>query len=541
MSSSKSSKSSSKEDGGKKGSTKKTKKFKQGQFDTKFMLSSMNNSHQGKRVLIKAKNIYTGKIPEGEEKILFQYSIVEVNDDLKTAVITFDDRMVEKGGDRFVNYQDTSGDDKKIQDYPLVSFKADHERYNKYIGIQNRAANEKKWEDKRKAEEEKTLAQDDTADLERLHKQGVSPYDMMVAEFEAVGDLLSHVTTSGKHAGQVHKKQEMKHKHSSHKFVWHHKLNKEEFDTSTIWKQVDPIVKKGVPGFLRIRLIYELQKIRTGRSLNSDDAAYAREVDMVFRVYAVLAAVGSKQPLSIFDNVFMRSYINKLNPRHRPPYWLERNRIVECMIDYVMMELGKIMKDRRSELGDGFVSGCIDFWTDPHRRQCFGAFVIDMLAEKYDIMIGNRTNQLFMSRDTKERLNKTTETTEGLGTSILVTGNPVLANLEFILNFENFEKKKTCANVSDWMNETCKAAKIEASDFNQLTADGAANAIGSLVDYEALTRAERPNDVDFTVCMAHQNERSGGYASGTMKFALDPNPELGAVLIKNHEIQVTLS
>ncbi|KAL7523829.1 hypothetical protein ACHAXR_000350 [Thalassiosira sp. AJA248-18] len=49
------------------------------------------------------------------------------------------------------------------------------------------------------------------------------------------------------------------------------------------------------------------------------------------------------------------------------------------------------------------------------------------------------------------------------------------------------------------MNETCKAAKIEASDFNQLTADGAANAIGSLVDYEALTRAERPNDVDFTV------------------------------------------
>eukprot|EP00957_Ditylum_brightwellii_P086134 6553768-Ditylum_brightwellii.AAC.1 len=66
------------------------------------------------------------------------------------------------------------------------------------------------------------------------------------------------------------------------------------------------------------------------------------------------------------------------------------------------MELGKIMNDRQSELGDGFVSGSIDFWTDPHCRQCFGAFITDMLAEKYDIMIGNRTNQLFMSRDTKE-------------------------------------------------------------------------------------------------------------------------------------------
>eukprot|EP00957_Ditylum_brightwellii_P142809 10881038-Ditylum_brightwellii.AAC.1 len=63
------------------------------------MLSSMNNAHQGKRVLVKAKNIYTDKIPEGEKTILFQYSIVEVNDDLKTAVISFDDRMVEKGGD----------------------------------------------------------------------------------------------------------------------------------------------------------------------------------------------------------------------------------------------------------------------------------------------------------------------------------------------------------------------------------------------------------------------------------------------------------
>eukprot|EP00957_Ditylum_brightwellii_P166174 12650883-Ditylum_brightwellii.AAC.1 len=61
-----------------------------------------------------------------------------------------------------------------------------------------------------------------------------------------------------------------------------------------------------------------------------------------------------------------------------------------------------------------------------------------------------------------------------------------------------------------------------------LLTDGAANAIGLLVDYETLTRAECPNDVDFTVCMAHQNERSGGYVSGTMKFALDPNPELGA-------------
>ena len=41
------------------------------------------------------------------------------------------------------------------------------------------------------------------------------------------------------------------------------------------------------------------------------------------------------------------------------------------------------------------------------------------------------------------------------------------------------------------------------SDFSQLTADGASNAIGSMQEFEVLTRHGRPNDVDFAVCYAH--------------------------------------
>ncbi len=56
-----------------------------------------------------------------------------------------------------------------------------------------------------------------------------------------------------------------------------------------------------------------------------------------------------------------------------------------------------------------------------------------------------------------------------------------------------------------------------------------------------LSRASCLNDVDFNVCLAHQNECSGGYASGTIKFAEPVNDELGGVLTKNHQIHVCLN
>jgi hypothetical protein len=113
--------------------------------------------------------------------------------------------------------------------------------------------------------------------------------------------------------------------------------------------------------------------------------------------------------------------------------------------------------------------------------------------------------------------------------------------LEFVLNFEKFDKPKTNTNISDWLFESFKSAKLKHSDINQLAADGASNAIGSMSEYESLSRTERANDVDFDVCLAHQNERSGGYASGTIKFAQPVNEELGGILLKNHRIQVHIS
>jgi hypothetical protein len=124
---------------------------------------------------------------------------------------------------------------------------------------------------------------------------------------------------------------------------------------------------------------------------------------------------------------------------------------------------------------------------------------------------------------------------------LLLQDKPKLDNLEYVLNFEQFSKPKTCANVSDWIMESFSEARLKHKDVNQFSADGALNAIGSIAEYEALSRTTRPNDVQLSVCFAHQNERSGGYASGTITFAEPANKELGDVLVKSHKIQVRLS
>lgn len=49
------------------------------------------------------------------------------------------------------------------------------------------------------------------------------------------------------------------------------------------------------------------------------------------------------------------------------------------------------------------------------------------------------------------------------------------------------------------------------------------------------------NDVALRVCIAHQNEWLGGYASGTIAFAEPANDELGLIIDKSHKIQAHTS
>jgi hypothetical protein len=71
-------------------------------------------------------------------------------------------------------------------------------------------------------------------------------------------------------------------------------------------------------------------------------------------------------------------------------------------MDYTMKELSSILSNRRAELGGGFVSASTDFWTDSHRKEQFGAFVVDLVAEQY--MVKGLGRYMFMSRATAKQL-----------------------------------------------------------------------------------------------------------------------------------------
>lgn len=189
---------------------------------------------------------------------------------------------------------------------------------------------------------------------------------------------------------------------SGYEFDWPHKYTKAEFNRDKIWKAARAVIKKRSQGWERLQYVLEKNSKPIISTADHDGTKYTREEDMENRVYAVLAAVATKTPFNIFDNNHMKMYLQSLNSKHRPPYGLERNRIVEVMIDYVASEMAKIIDEWRLELGDGFVSVSTDFWTDPHRREQFGALVIDLIARSY--YVESHGKHMFMSKQTAERL-----------------------------------------------------------------------------------------------------------------------------------------
>lgn len=207
------------------------------------------------------------------------------------------------------------------------------------------------------------------------------------------------------------------HKYSDYEFEWHCKVRKEkegrakeeekdddDFVTDKPWKAARAIISKGSAGSNRLRYLLACD----GKSLSTagDGAKYSREEDMINRVLAVMAAVGSNVPLSIFDNAMFKTYLHALDSKHRTPYRLERTRIIEVIMDGAMQELSRMITDRRSVLGQGFVSASTDFWTDSHRKEQFGALVINMIAEKY--FVEDMDRWLFMSRETAAGMGKKT-------------------------------------------------------------------------------------------------------------------------------------
>lgn len=174
-----------------------------------FLLASLRKTHIGKRILLRAKDIYNGTVPHGEEAFLFQYSVSQVNADCKTATIDFDERCIVEKGDMFQNYPNLGDEDTSIQDYKIEMLNADHELFNAHLGRVNKRENDLRESKKKIEQDEKVRATDDVQDIDdKFHVQKIDGYSILVAEFLPEGALTDHLIQSGTNAGKMNTKQD---------------------------------------------------------------------------------------------------------------------------------------------------------------------------------------------------------------------------------------------------------------------------------------------------------------------------------------------
>ena len=174
-----------------------------------FLLASLRKTHIGKRILLRAKDIYNGNVPNGEVAFLFQYSVSQVNADCKTATIDFDERCIVEKGDMFQNYPNLGDEDTSIQDYKIEMLNADHELFNAHLGRVNKRENDLRESKKKIEQDEKVRATDDVQDIDdKFHVKKIDGYSILVAEFLPEGALTDHLIQSGTNAGKMNTKQD---------------------------------------------------------------------------------------------------------------------------------------------------------------------------------------------------------------------------------------------------------------------------------------------------------------------------------------------
>ena len=148
------------------------------QGSNELLKAGLQKAHEGKRLLLSSRSIYQpGEILEGEENSLWQYSVVSINDNCKTAVIEFDERYIEEGGDQFLNHANVEDDDEgmTIKNYKLEGLKDDHEQFNVHLHRVNKAINDLKDAKLKEEEAKKIRACDNIDDLVKKAEERCQP------------------------------------------------------------------------------------------------------------------------------------------------------------------------------------------------------------------------------------------------------------------------------------------------------------------------------------------------------------------------------
>ena len=140
-----------------------------------------------------------GGPPAGERDYNFQYIVTGIDADGTTATLEFENKYIETGGTSFKAYPAIDAEDFELEGYRVALIKEDSQLFDHYRGIVNKRINDLRDIQDKGLEEQKRAAAVDTSDIERkINDQNVNPYDVLLMEFEPVGERVEHIVAGGK-------------------------------------------------------------------------------------------------------------------------------------------------------------------------------------------------------------------------------------------------------------------------------------------------------------------------------------------------------
>ena len=170
-------------------------------------LVSLNRLHKGKRVLLRAGDLYNNAIPPGEEHHLFQYSVKKVyagGDGKNLASLDFENIAILDGGDEWINFVDVHSQnddvDPIITDYSMDMLPDDHKRYNVHLGKVNQKKNDLVDAENEEKKAARDNNQNDVQAIFTRYSEDTSAtqpkqklYNILKGEFESDGPLQDHI------------------------------------------------------------------------------------------------------------------------------------------------------------------------------------------------------------------------------------------------------------------------------------------------------------------------------------------------------------
>jgi hypothetical protein len=243
----------------------------------------------------------------------------------------------------------------------------------------------------------------------------------------------------------------------------------------------------------------------------------------LLQVKAVLFAVEANIAAVALQGSMAKHFFRTLEPLHVPPQNLPFMRMLRLLDLSFYREYKRLIDDNVIWLGSQFASTNSDFYVCPERKESYGCIVANMYSMKYHFDDGQ---QLFVSKQTlNEGAKKKLNIAEGS-----------LQGLEAVIAFKRYDGKKDGAGIGAWMRSEHESKGLLPQYVGYHSTDGASNAISSANHYDVLTEMNRDSPIHHDTCMAHQNNRSAKYASGTGDFVVCMNEELRDVLQKLHNV-----